>query len=237
MNDPHSELRNLHLLRLAGITAIAGGLLIPIFAAISGSQGVFFVPEIYTNGSVEYWIQNLGAHKGLVKWSMILFIFGFSCIILTGFILFKVLPKNSWQKYLSVMAYAVGGIIILPMMAFHQSTINYINSIAAAGEFTTAQIQQLTGAEIYRWMLINQYFGPLFVVVLGTGLMAWAMLKTRLIPKWFCYIAFTISGLLLLSFFNDFIPDLSVLGNAAPLHMIWFVILGIFLLKFKKTAT
>jgi len=237
MNNPLLELRDLLLLRLAGISAILGGLLVPTFAAISGSQGVFFVPEIYTNDSVEYWIQNLGANKNLVKWSMIFFIFGFSGIILTGFVLFKVLPKSSWQKYVSVISYAVGGAIVLPMMAFHQSTVNYINSLSAGGGFSAAQIQQLAGVDIYRWMLINQYFGPLFIIVLGTSFMAWAMLKAKLVPKWFCYIAFAVSGLLLLSFFNDFIPGLSVLGNAAPIHMIWFIMLGIFLLRFKQTAT
>ena len=228
-----NSIKNPQLLTLGGISGILTGIFILTFAIASDLNGVFFIPEIYTGDSINSWILNLESNRNFASWHITLMIFGFASMLLTGFILYQIIPENNWQKNLSIISYAIGGAIVFPSIASHQSLENYIIGLMDKGEYTTNQIQEIVGSRVHTWMTVNDYFGPLFIIVLGTGLMSWALRKAGIIPKWFFIWAIIVSLSLFLSFFRGFVPALANLGNFAPLHMIWFSILGILLLRFR----
>jgi hypothetical protein len=229
-----SMIKNPQLLKLGGITGILTGISILTFAISSELNGVFFVPEIYNGGSIEYWIENLGANSTFASIHIFLMVLGFFSMLVTAFILYQIIPENSWQKNLSIISYAIGGAIIFPTIASHQSLENYIITLLDKGEYTSNQIQEIVGSEVHTWMTINDYFGLLFIIILGTGLMSWALRKAGIIPKWFFIWAIVVSVLVTLSFFKGIFPVFAHFGNFAPLHMIWFSILGIILLRLSK---
>lgn len=231
MND---LLKNQHLLRLGGISGILTGILILAFAISSDLNGIFFIRNIYSGDSIGDWIQSLGTHRAFASWHILLMIFGFASMLMTAGVLYQVIPNNSWQKNLALVSYAIGGAIIFPTIASHQSLENYIITLLDKGTFSNNQIQEMVGQKVYLWMSVNDFFGPLFIIVLGTGLMAWALKKAGLIPKWFFIWAILVSACLLLSLFSAIAPPLANLGNFAPLHMIWYSIMGVFLLRIER---
>lgn len=228
-----NSIKNHQLLTLGGISGILTGIFILIFAISSELNGVFFIPEIYTGDSISNWIQNLESNRNFASWHITLMIFGFASMLLTAFIIYQIIPENNWQKNLSIISYAIGGTIVFPSIVSHQSLENYIISLMDKGEYTTNQIQEIVGSGVYTWMNVNDYFGPLFIIVMGTGLMSWALKKAGIIPMWFFIWALIVSFSLFLSFFKGLVPALANLGNFAPLHMIWFSVLGILLLRLR----
>jgi hypothetical protein len=219
------------LLRLAGISGLMVGISIISFAILSSRYNIFFIEDIYGESKVEEWIQNVIHHPDFVSFIMILPVLGFSFILVAAMAFYNLIESKSWQKNLALASYFIGSTVVLTTMIFHHTFMNHIVQEASSGINMTDSFLDFARFEISFWMDVNSYVGPLFVVVFGTGIMSWALLKEYLLPKWLCYWAFIVSILLLLSFLAPIFPSVSVLGNAAPLHMVWFIVAGIYLLK------
>lgn len=228
-----SLIKNPQLLSLGGISGILTGIFILTFAITSELNGVLFIPEIFMGDPIDNWILNLEANRDFASWHIILMVLGFASMLLTAFILYQIIPENNWQKNLSIISYTIGGAIFFPSTVSYQSLENYIISLIDKGGYTTNQIQEIAGIEVHTWMSVNGFFGPLFIIVLGTGLMSWALRKAGIIPKWFFIWAIIVSFCVFLSFFSGYLPALAILGSFAPLHMIWFSTMGILLLRLK----
>lgn len=227
---------NAQLQKLAGVSAIVGGLMILVFAIASETKGIFFVPEIYSGEPIDRWLQNISDNPSFVKWIMILPMIGFSSMLLFGASLYQLIDGRKWQKTLALVSYTIGVAAVVSAFASHHSLLNYVSGLLEAGEMSFFDIEKLIGSEVFRWNLFNDLIGPLFIIVLGTGFMSLAALRSGLLPKWLCFWAFIVSTLLFFSFLSAFIPDIEVLGNAAPFHMLWLVVTGIYLLRLKPQS-
>jgi hypothetical protein len=217
------------LLWMAGIAAILAGVFIISFAVIGTSNKLFFYFEVLEGGSVVPWIQNVQASPSVARFIMALPVLGFSCFLLVAIVLYQYIQETSWQKNLSMAAYLIGVPVTILMWTLQLSLMNYVLLNYGKSPEMNVQVEGLASYILYFFHAINEVFGPLFIIVLGTAMMAWAALKAGVLPKWLCYWAMACGVLLLLSFISVINPAFRILSFAAPLHMLWFIVLGIVL--------
>ncbi len=216
---------------MAGISGILVGLFILTFALVAGSNGIFFYNEVFEGASVEPWVQNVQASPLLSKFIMILPVFGFSCILILAVALFKYVQENSWQKNLSLAGYVIGVPLTVGVFIAQLSLMNEVLLISGKSTDVSAQLQLVASVQLYFFHAVNHLFGPFFVIVLGTPMMAWAALKESVLPQWICYWLITCGVMVFISFFGFMIPALGVAGIGAPLHMLGLLMLGVLLLR------
>lgn len=219
------------LLLMGGIAGILAGLIILTFAIVADSSGIFFYNEIFEGASSEPWMQNVQASASLSKFIMIMPAIGFSCILIVAFVLFKYIEENSWQKILSLAGYIIGVPMAVAMFVAQLSTMHKVLLFYGKSSEVTAQLQLVTSLQLYHFHVVNHFFGPFFVIVLGTTMMAWAALEEGALPKWICYWFIACGIMIFISFFGPLIPVLGVAGIGAPLHMLGFLMLGVILLR------
>jgi len=222
------------LLRLGGIAGILAGVFVITFALIADSNHIFFFQDVYSGGSVEPWIINVQASAALSKFIMALPILGFSCFLIVGKILYQYMEENNWQKNLAIVGYSIGVPVSIVMWILQLSLMNHVLLNYGQSPEMDIQINSQVSLVLFFFHITNDVFGPLFIIVLGSGFMAWALLKAEIFPKWFCYTGMLIALVLAISFLSVINPALRVLSNVAPLHMLWFILLGVFLLKSAK---
>lgn len=227
MNGPTVKQKN--LLLLGGIAGISVGVFVLTFAFIAGNIQTGFVAAVYTGESVRPWIDNVIQNPNLARFSIISLTIGFGAIFVGGFSLFQLIDQPYWQKYLGMSGYSIG----VPLAA-----VNFMERFSLQYQLITLSkyrpellenIEPLVMLKLQEWQFTGEYFGPFFVVFLGTTFMSWAAVKDGILPKWLFYwaglcSAFWISYLLFPSF------SLAQLG-AGPLHMLWFFVTGIVLLR------
>lgn len=219
------------LLRLGGIAGILVGIIIVIFAGMADSNQIFFFHGIYTGDSVDPWIQSVKASPGLSKVIMSLPVAGFSCFLIIGVVLYQYIQENSWQKNLSIVGYMIGVPVTIVMWIIQLSLMNHVLLMHGQSPEVSNAVAVQVSFVLYFFNIINEIFGPFFIIVLGSGMMAWAALKAGVLPKWLCYWGIICSGLMILSFFWVINPAFRALGSVAPLHMIWCLVVGVFLLR------
>ncbi len=224
------------LQRLAGIAGICVGLCIISFAMISDSKGILFFPDIYKGESIEPWLQNIRDNAQLARIIMILPIIGFSAILVAGVALFQWIKPSSWQKNLGLAAYVIGVPMVVSMMISHLSLRNYLIVLFENGGMLGDQLELQVSLQLHHWMIVNDFFGPFFVIAIGTSSMAYAALQAKFLPKWLCYWGLFNGGMMGLSFLAVIIPAFQFASFAAPLHMLWFFVMGVILLRRERES-
>ncbi len=224
-------------LRLAGICGILAGLFVVAFAGIADSHKILFMPEIYSGGSSLPWIHNVLSSPALSRIAMILPLLGFSCFLVVGLIFYPFICQYSWQKNLGLAGYLIGVPFTSVLWISQLSLMNFVLLYFGKSPEMDLQIQAIATYVFFFFQISNDVFGPLFIIVIGTGMMAWAALKAGALPKWMCYWPMICGVLMLISFLSFLNPVLGILGFAAPAHMIWFIVLGVYLLRRSKTYT
>lgn len=221
------------LMRLGGIAGLCVGLFILTFAGTSESQGILFVPEVMSGGSIEQWVNNIQNNPNLIRLLMSFPVIGFSSMLVVGLAIYQLIAEKSWQKNLSLAAYAIGIPTIVSAFVSHGSLINQLLLLPA--QFPGMEKELLLHATIGmdHFMLINFAVGPFFVIMLATPLMAWAALRSNFLPKWLCYWAFFNGTLEVVGALSLIFPILGFAQASGPLTMLWFVTTGVILLKKK----
>ena len=219
------------LLWMAGIAAILAGVFIISFAGIASSNNLFFYLEVLEGGSVVPWIQNVQASPSVAGFIMALPILGFSCFLIVAIVLYQYIRETSWQKNLSLGSYLIGVPVTIVMWILQLSLMNYVLLNYGKSPEMNVHIEGLASYLLYFFHVTNEIFGPLLIIVLGASMMAWAALKAGVLPKWLCYWAIACGALLLLSFLSVINPAFRILSFAAPLHMLWFIVLGVILIR------
>lgn len=222
------------LLRYGGFSAILVAPIIIAFAGLGDTNGILFFDQVFSGDSVEPWIRNVLAAPELSKVIMLLPLVGFCCFLVTGKVLFQSIPQNSWQKNLGLIGYTVGVPMTAVMWILQLSLMNHVLLHYGKTPELDQNLQAQVSLVLYFFNIVNSVFGPLFIIVLGSGMMAWAALKAGFLPKWLCYWGMLCAGMLVVSFFGFISPGLFALGIFAPLHMIWLSVLGVFLWRKAK---
>ena len=219
------------LLRMGGISSMLGGIFILTFAVVAQSKGILFYNEIFDSASVEPWVRNMQASPLLSKVLMVLPVLGFACMLVTASVLYQYIEEPSWQKNLALVGYGIGAPLVVATFIAHLSLIHEVLLLSGSSGVVDPQLAMVVSVRLYWFHVVNHFFGPFFVIVLGTTMMAWAALKGRALPKWICIWLMLCGLLLLLSFFGFLVPPLGVAGLGAPLHMLGLVALGVILLR------
>ncbi|MBW2938420.1 DUF4386 family protein [Aureisphaera sp. CAU 1614] len=224
------------LLRLGGIAGICAGLCILTFAISSEIKGTLFVNEALSGGSINAWIQNVISNPDFVKYIMILPILGFSFMLVLGYVLYQLIGVSSWQKNLSLVGYIIGVPVVVSAFVAHVSLINQLIQQTTPSAEISTQIEVYTSFAFHRWMVINDYIGPFFIIIVGHSLMGWAAYKANVLPKWMAYWAVFNGSILLINFLHPIFPALAILGLGGPLSMLWLVVCGTILLRKVRIA-
>ncbi|MEZ5038614.1 MAG: DUF4386 family protein [Saprospiraceae bacterium] len=222
------------LFTLGGIAGIFAGLLILAFAIISESKGVLFVQEALSGGSIENWLKNIIANSSAAKFLIILPILGFSSMLVLGITLHQITPEISWQKNLSIAGYMIGVPVVVSAFVAHLSLINELIQLSAQSSELGSNLELYATFAFHRWMVINDFVGPFFIIIIGHTLIAWAAYKSTILPKWMMFWAVFNGSLLLLSFLYPIFPVLVFGGIGGPLSMLWLIVLGVILLRKTK---
>ncbi|MBK9147822.1 MAG: DUF4386 family protein [Flavobacteriales bacterium] len=222
------------LYRLAGIAAICAGLLILSFAVAADSHGIFFVPDAIHGGSIETWIGNVRANPGLSHAIHALPVLGFACMLLMALCIHRLVDRNDWRRMVSLFGYLVGVPLAVLTMVEQLSLMNQV-------VFQSEQMPEQAGAiltyatfRIFQWEVVNNIFGPLFIIILGHTFLAAAAHRAGMLPRWMLIWAAVNASCLLLSFSFVLVPAMGILGFAAPSSMIWLIVLGARMLRRAK---
>lgn len=226
-----NQIKNSGLYRLGGISGICSGLFILTFAIMSESKGILFITDALSIGAIAAWMQKVISNQVLAKFIMILPILGFSSMLVIGFVTFRLIAENSWQKLLSLIGYIIGVPVVVSACVAHLSLMNQFIQLSIQSSEMSYQLEVYTAFAFHRWMIINDYIGPFFIIIIGHSFMAWAALKAKLLPKWMAYWAWFNGSILLLSFLNPIFPILLICGIGGPLSMLWLIVFGVILLR------
>ena len=221
---------NRGLVRLAGISALLAGACILEFAIVAQSKGIFFIDGVYQGASIDPWLQNVLAHPGLSRIIMVLPIIGFSSMFVLMRALLKVIAQDSWQKTLALSGYSIGVPVVVLGFVMQLSLMNLM-LVHGTRLDVMPTMKIVATLQLLAFHVINDFIGPLFVIVLGTAMLAWAALKANALPRWICLWLMTCGVMVSLSFLAPLIPAIAILGLFAPLHMVGLVLLGVILLR------
>ena len=223
---------------LGGIAGICVGIFVLTFAVIATKLKIGFVPAVYRGESIEYWIQNVVNNPTTSMLVVASLTVGFGAMLVGGFSFFKLINGNYWQKYLGLSGYIIG----VPAAVY-----NFIERLSLQYQIIVLsknkpdildQIELHSRISLQEWQFTGEYVGPFFVVFMGTTFMAWAAKRDNLLPNWLCYWAFTCGALTILHLFKLKVSafEIAALG-AGPLHMLWFFVTGIVLLRKMKSLS
>ena len=152
-------------------------------------------------------------------------------MLLLGYVLYQLTDDYSWQKNLSLVGYLIGVPVVVSAFVAHLSLINQIIQLSDQVPEMSIQIQLYTAFAFHRWMVINTYIGPFFIIIIGHSLMAWSAYKSKILPKWMANWALFNGIILLLSFLYPIFPVLEIFGLGGPLSMLWLIVCGVILLR------
>ncbi len=219
------------MLLTAGIAGILVGVFILTFAVVADGNNIFLFDDVFSGASVEPWIQNVLASPNLSKFIMLLPVAGFSCMFVVAIVLYQYIPENSWQKNLSLAGYAIGVPVAVVVFMSQLSLMNEILLLYGKSPAMDVQLQALSSVRLHFFNLSNLIIAPVFIIICGTGMMAWAALKADALPKWICIWWMVCTVLVFISFGGLWFPVLRIAGLGAPLHMLGFLMAGVILLK------
>jgi hypothetical protein len=175
-------------------------------------------------------------HPKLARGLPVLPVLGFSSMLVVGIVLYQVMVEKTWQKNLALAGYLIGVPVAVAAFVTHLSFINQLLTLSAINETTADQLQVFAAFHMHYYMTINFAIGPFFIILIGNSLMAWTAMKSNLLPKWLCYWAYFNGGLLILGMLSVVFPLLRFAQIGGPTTMLWFIALGIFLLKGSKSG-
>jgi hypothetical protein len=218
------------LLRMAGIAGILAGSLILLFALTADGRGLLFYGPIVEGASVEPWMRKVQASPALSRCIMALPILGFSCMLVVIGVLRSYIREESWQKTLAVAGYGIGVPVAVVAFTLQLGLMNQVVLIHARRPQLSEPMELVAGVFLFVFHIVNHFVGPFFIIVLGSSMMAWAALRSSVLPRWICGWLMTCGVMLFASFWHPLVPALEVLGFFAPLHMAGYIALGVILL-------
>jgi hypothetical protein len=160
---------------------------------------------------------------------------GFGSMYVGAFCLYNLIAAANWQKYLALAGYTVG----IPAVIYNfLERISFQNQLILLSENNPNLLNDIelhARLTFQEWEFTGIYLGTFFIVMIGTTFMAWAALKSDLLPRWLCYWGMGCGIMALIFHGHHFIPVLGIAGlGAGPLHMLWYFVTGVVLLRKSK---
>jgi hypothetical protein len=223
--------------RLGGVAGIGVGVFVVGFALSADSVGTAFAPQVYQGGSVQPWIDNVVASPEVAMASLASACIGFGAMLVAAMSLVVLIRSGSWQKYLALSGYLIGVPVAISTFHSRLSLQQQIIVLAKNQPDLLPQLELAARIELQRFHLAAEYLGPFFIVLAGTPFLAWAARREGLLPGWLLWWAVGCALLTVVDFFERGNPAFAIAGlGAGPLHMLWFLAMGIVLLVGRARA-
>ena len=220
------------LMILGGFAGICVGVFVLTFAFVGGYYEIDFVHGVSRGESIDYFLRNILDHPRISMFIIASIIIGFGSMYVGAFCLFNLIGAAYWQKYLAFAGYTLGISAAIYNFLERLAFQNQLIVLSKNNPEILNDIDLHARLSFQKWEFTGIYIGVVFVVLIGTTFMSWAALKDGLLPKWLCYWGIG-CGIATVLFFGHYaIPILAIAGlGAGPLHMLWFLVMGIVLLR------
>lgn len=213
-----------HLVTLAGIAGLLVGPFVLTFAFVGEASGLAFAPDVLSGGPIEPWVDAVRSADS--RWLLVMSCaaLGFTSMLVSAIACLRLLTQKNWQTYLSFAGYVAGIPVALSTFAAQASIMLQLR---VSSEPVSEALLTLAKASMIRFILVAAFYGPVLIVVLGTGCLSWCLLREGLVPRWVSGLGLACAVMAFLQLFSGTLPALAVFGiGAGPLHMLWFSILG-----------
>ena len=217
---------------LGGIAGISVGIFVLTFAFIGGAHDLAFVHGVSTGEPIDYFLRNILEHPQLSMFIVSSLAIGFGSMYVAGFCLYHLISTTYWQKYLAVAGYTIGIPVAIYNFLERLAFQNQLILLSEKKPDILNEIELHARLTFQEWEFTGNFVGPFFVVLIGTTFMAWAAFKDGLLPNWLCYWGMG-CGIATVLFFGHYaFPMLAIASlGAGPLHMLWFFVTGVVLLR------
>lgn len=212
------------LFNLAGIAGLLVAPCILTFAFVGEATGLSFFFGVLSGESIEPWVEAVRASDSAWRIVMVGIASGFASMLVSAIAILRLLPRERWQKYVSLAGYAAGIPVAISACAAQASLMFQLR---LSSEPVPAALLEMAEVGMLQFLLVSKFYGPVLVVVLGSGGLSWCLFRDGMVPRWVALLGLACAVMAFLQLFSLMIPALAVFGlGAGPLHMLWFSILG-----------
>lgn len=212
------------VLRLGGIAALASGLLFFVGVALQFSSG-WFPEEALAAGDMEAWLTAVAGSRTLALAGVGCSIAAIALWAVVGLVLYRMLaPQRPAAALLGAAGYLAG--VPLALAAFALGFGATWGLMDAAASADAAVITALM-----RGFLVSDDIATLLIAGLGNGFFSLAGLRSGLLPRWLGWLGLLAGGLVTVVLLRYVVPFFAVATIGYPLVLLWFVLLGIVLLR------
>ena len=229
--------RQISAFRVAAVFAILGSVIVPFtFISPGGIIDGLSTYNNVLNGAPVKELSDYLTGSLLTKASMYLAMTAMLCILIMGLIFSSQIQQVIWQKYVSLGGYLFGCIGAALVFAQRVSGEYAFLELYMNNNDLRDELLVYLKFQNSHMLLYHEYLVGILIALLGTGFLAWSLLRSKIIPSWFCFTGMGICLLAGLGSFSFLIPSLKYLLAMMPLHFAWLLIMGLFILK-KKWST
>lgn len=234
MSNKNNELDKTGFYYLGGFAGIGVGVFILSFVIISDVfVGGLFSKEALLGEPIQPWIERVIAHPKLSLLGLALPMIGFSLMLVVGMAIYQIIPKKSWSLTFSLVGYIIG----VPLAVGQFLSAWSLARLISVDPQNSAQFSQIAASELNYFMIGNYIISPFFIIIIGNGLLCYTVLKLKFFPKWLCIWGMIAAIFIFIAFFTPLLPILGIFSLGGPLTMIWFILVGITLLKKANTIS
>lgn len=218
------------VLRLGGVTAVLAGPL--FFASVQMLVTSGWYPEgDYGADAMAPWLAAVSAHRTLALSGIALTLAAIVLWLVVGFVLYGLLREARPATALGGLAgFVAGGTLALAAFGLGAGATWALTDAAVPPE------PDLVLA-VLRAFAAMDYAGSVLVGGLGVGLMSVAALRTGALPKWVSVTGLIAAVLVTLAAGRLVVPALGAAAVGYPLLMLWFVLVGVALLRASRSAS
>ncbi len=215
--------------RWAGVFGSLVGPLVLTYAFVGSAQGHAFAVDTLRGGDSSAWIEAVRVHPVGWRLAMSSLVAGFVCMLGCARCLFHRRFEDDWRRALSLLGYSVGIPVAVAGFATQVGLMWWLSL-----KQDPLQPSVLAVVDIFQvqYLALSAFVGPALVVACGSAMMAWVALRHGIVPRWVCWLGMLCGVFAVTQMFQGLVPILGITSmGAGPLHMLWFSIFGISLLR------
>ncbi len=212
------------LLRLAGVASIVSGLLFFFGVQLQMSSGWF--PEVaLTDGEMTSWLATVTALRSTALAGIGFSVAAIALFIIVGLVVYRFLADvQPTLALLGIAGYLTGVPLALVAFIFGFGATWGLMDAASATESAL-----LTA--FMRSFLAMDDIGTFLIAGVGNGFFSLAAWRSRQLPRWLSGLGIAVAVLIALVLFRYVAPVFGAAGIGYPLLLLWFVLLGVVLLR------
>ena len=213
-------------IRFGGWAGIFSGIFL-VGVAIQMSTG-WFPEEQLEKGNMSDWLSQISQNPKLVLLGIGFSIISILCFFPIVYALHQKLPASDWRRFAGWCAHMVG--IPLSLVAFTLGfgfTLGLLELSANQSGEVLAPISRVA----MRGFLMGDDLATTLLGGFGNGFLAWSALRAKALPKWICWIGIISATLVTIVLLRYFIPFFAFAMIGYPMILVFFVSVGVYLLK------